>query len=58
MLVRLMWCGIRPKSAWVMDAGTYTFLFGASSRDIRANATADMASAKSWPAHNVLAPQK
>ena len=41
-----------------MDAGTYTFLFGASSRDIRANATADLANAKSWPAHNVLAPQK
>ena len=46
------------QSAWVMDAGTYTFLFGASSRDIRCTATASMDSTKSWPVHNVLAPQK
>ena len=46
------------QSAWVMDAGTYNFLFGASSRDIRCTATASMDSTKSWPVHNVLAPQK
>ncbi|MBQ6576988.1 MAG: glycoside hydrolase family 3 C-terminal domain-containing protein [Bacteroidales bacterium] len=31
------------KSAWVVDAGTYKFLFGASSRDIRGEATAEVA---------------
>ena len=41
------------KSAWVVDAGTYTFLFGASSRDIRCTATAD-AKAAETPAHRVL----
>ena len=46
------------QSAWVMDAGTYNFLFGASSRDIRCTATASMDSTKSWPVHNVLAPQE
>ena len=45
-------------SAWVADKGTYTFLFGASSRDIRCTATGELAQAKSWPAHNVLAPQQ
>ena len=40
-------------SAWVVDAGTYTFLFGASSRDIRCEATAE-AAASSVPAHRVL----
>ena len=40
-------------SAWVVDAGTYTFLFGASSRDIRCTAVAD-AAASSVPAHRVL----
>ena len=40
-------------SAWVVDAGTYTFLFGASSRDIRCEARAD-AAASSVPAHRVL----
>ncbi len=40
-------------SAWVVDAGTYTFLFGASSRDIRCEARADAASS-SVPAHRVL----
>ena len=29
-------------SAWKVDAGTYSFLFGASSRDIRCTATADV----------------
>jgi len=41
------------KSAWVVDGGTYTFLFGASSRDIRCTATAE-AKAAETPAHRVL----
>ena len=40
-------------SAWKVDAGTYTFLFGASSRDIRCTATAE-AAASETPAHRVL----
>ena len=40
-------------SAWKVDAGTYTFLFGASSRDIRCTATAEAAAAET-PAHRVL----
>ena len=40
-------------SAWKVDAGTYTFLFGASSRDIRCTATAD-AEAAETPTHTVL----
>ena len=40
-------------SAWVADKGTYTFLFGASSRDIRCTATAD-AKASEVKAHKVL----
>ena len=40
-------------SAWKVDAGTYTFLFGASSRDIRCTATAT-AAASETPAHPVL----
>ena len=40
-------------SAWKVDAGTYTFQFGASSRDIRCTATADAAAAET-PAHPVL----
>ena len=40
-------------SAWKVDAGTYTFLFGASSRDIRCTVTAD-AAASEVPAHRVL----
>ena len=40
-------------SAWVVDKGTYEFLFGASSRDIRCTATAD-ADAAETPAHRVL----
>ena len=41
------------KSAWVVDAGTYSFLFGASSRDIRCTAQAE-AAASEVPAHRVL----
>ena len=41
------------KSAWVVDAGTYTFQFGASSRDIRCTATAE-AAASEVLAHRVL----
>ncbi len=40
-------------SSWKVDAGTYTFLFGASSRDIRCTVTAD-AAASEVPAHRVL----
>ena len=40
-------------SAWKVDAGTYNFLFGASSRDIRCTATAEAAAAET-PAHRVL----
>ena len=45
-------------SAWVADKGAYTFLFGASSRDIRCSEKAELAESQSWPAHNVLAPAK
>ena len=41
------------KSAWVVDGGTYTFLFGASSRDIRCTAQAE-ATVSETPAHRVL----
>ena len=41
------------KSAWKVDAGTYTFQFGASSRDIRCTAEAE-AEASEVPAHAVL----
>ena len=40
-------------SAWKVDAGTYTFQFGASSRDIRCTATAEAAAAET-PANRVL----
>ena len=41
------------KSAWVVDAGTYKFLFGASSRDIRGEATAEVAASET-KVNNVL----
>ena len=40
-------------SAWKVDAGTYLFQFGASSRDIRCTATADAAAAE-MPVNRVL----
>ena len=40
-------------SAWKVDAGTYVFSFGASSRDIRCTATAEVAASET-PAHRVL----
>ena len=40
-------------SAWKVDAGTYTFGFGASSRDIRCTATAE-AAASETPVNRVL----
>ena len=40
-------------SAWVVDPGTYDFLFGASSRDIRATVSASVPGS-STPAHRVL----
>ena len=43
-------------SAWKVDAGTYTFQFGASSRDIRCTAAAE-AEASEIPAHRVLLKQ-
>ena len=40
-------------SAWVVDEGTYTFLFGASSRDIRGTVSASVPGS-STPANRVL----
>ena len=45
-------------SAWEAAAGEYTVAFGASSRDLRCTAPFSLGAAKSWPAHNVLAPQQ
>ena len=45
-------------SAWETASGEYTLAFGASSRDLRATAPFTLTEAKSWPAHNVLAPQQ
>ena len=44
-------------SAWKVEAGTYTFQFGASSRDIRCTAAAD-AEASEIPVHAVLLKQE
>ena len=44
------------ESAWVVDKGKYSFLFGASSRDIRCTATAKASAAKT-PVHRVLLKQ-
>ena len=40
-------------SAWVVDKGDYSFLFGSSSRDIRCTVTAGVAASQT-PVHNVL----
>ena len=45
-------------SAWETAAGDYTVAFAASSRDLRCTAPFTLAAAKSWPAHDVLAPQQ
>ncbi len=45
-------------SAWEAAAGDYTVAFGASSRDLRATVPFTLAEAKSWPVHDVLAPQQ
>ena len=45
-------------SAWEAAAGDYKLAFGASSRDLRGDATFTLPEAKSWLAHNVLAPQQ
>ena len=45
-------------SAWEAAAGDYTVAFAASSRDLRCTVPFALAAAKSWPAHNVLAPQQ
>ena len=45
------------QSAWVVDAGTYQFHIGASSRDIKATLTADVKGSVK-KAHNVLNLQK
>lgn len=44
-------------SAWITDAGSYNFLIGASSRDIKATLAADVP-AWSQSVHNVLAPSQ
>ena len=43
-------------SAWVVDAGQYKFLIGASSRDIKAELKADVA-ASTEKVNNILAPE-
>ena len=45
-------------SAWEAAAGEYAVAFGASSRDLRQTVPFTLAEAKSWPAHNVLAPKE
>ena len=45
------------KSAWVVDAGTYTFGVGASSRDIRGEAQLTVKKALTQRVHNVLRPK-
>ena len=40
-------------SAWVVDKGDYSFLFGSSSRDIRCTVTVGVAASQT-PVHNVL----
>lgn len=44
-------------SSWVVDAGTYNFLVGASSRDIKATLEAEVA-ASSQKANDILRPQE
>ncbi len=44
------------KNAWVVDEGEYVFEIGASSRDIRGNVKANVASAET-PLHDVLKPK-
>ncbi len=46
---------VTKKSAWVGDAGTYTFKVGASSRDIKGSASVKMGS-YTEKVHNVLKP--
>ncbi len=48
---------VTKQSAWVADAGTYTFKVGASSRDIKGTATLKLKSAKK-KVSNVLAPKQ
>ena len=45
------------KQAWLVDGGTYRFLIGASSRDIRATLSADVA-AQQTKVNNLLAPKE
>lgn len=47
---------VTGQSAWVADAGIYTFKVGASSRDIKGTATLKLKGMKQ-KVHNVLAPQ-
>lgn len=47
---------VTKQSAWVVDAGRYTFKVGASSRDIKGTATLNIKGSKQ-KVHNVLAPQ-
>ena len=44
-------------SQWLVEAGTYTFAVGASSRDIRGRATANI-SQLTEPTSNALAPKQ
>ena len=45
-------------SAWEAAAGDYTVAFGANSRDLRCTVPFALSEAKSWPAHDVLAPKE
>ena len=45
-------------SAWEAAAGEYSVCFAENSRDVRASVPFSLGEAKSWPAHNVLAPQQ
>ncbi len=47
---------VTNQSAWVTDAGTYTFKVGASSRDIKGTATLKLKGMRQ-KVHNVLAPK-
>ncbi|MCD7816032.1 MAG: fibronectin type III-like domain-contianing protein, partial [Bacteroides sp.] len=44
-------------SSWVVDAGTYNFLIGASSRDIKATLQADV-TASSQKVNDILKPKE
>lgn len=46
------------QNAWVADKGVYKVKFGASSTDMRGEGSYRLGAAKTWPVHNVLAPNR